>query len=415
MCPRSRFRPVFFWTAVVSATGVRHAWAQSRVEYKYEYYQEADDRTRVQTHGLWFETELDKRLVLRGQYVHDALSGATPNGGPPPAGTNAVPLSRFEDERNAGMLQGDIKLGRFNTSPQISYSEESDYRSLGVALTEAIDFNQKNTTLILGTSRNSDAVRGSNQIGFAYKNETLGMVGINQLLSPLSVLTVNFTMGYLDGYLNDAYKGVNFSVNYPNPVFDPTPFDVNLGEKRPRHRFKQIGYFGFTQYVPKLKGGADLSYRLYHDDWGVWGNTFQMEWNQKVGQRLVVTPLLRYHRQTAADFYGVRFAGDPLLPHGAQYALQSDGFTMLFNGDEGFPGDGLVGTVPAHPSYYSSDYRLSEMETWTYGLGVRIKLCENATLSLAYKRYETHGLDGITPKGQYPTAHAGTVGLSVSF
>ena len=400
--------------AILSAVATRHALGESRVEYKYEYYQEDGDRTRVQTHGLWFETELHTQFLLRGQYVHDALSGATPTGGPP-EGTNAVPLSRFEDKRNAGFLEGAIKYGRTTPSPQISYSEESDYRSLGMGVTESIDFNQKNTTLVVGLSRNSDSLRGSNQFDFAYKHETVAMVGINQLLSPLSVLTVNVTMGYVDGYLNDPYKGVNFFFNYPNPVFDPLPFDVNLGEKRPRHRFKQIGYVGFSQYVPKLKGGLDASYRLYHDDWGVWGNTFQLEWNQKVGSRVVVSPLFRYHRQTAADFYGVRFAGDPLLPDGGQYALQSDGFTLLFQGDEGFPGDGMVGLVPTHPSYFSSDYRLSEMETLTYGLGVRIKLCERASLFLAYKRYETRGLDGLTPGGQYPSAHAGTVGLGMTF
>ena len=400
---------------LITALAARKAQGQSRVEYKYERYQEDNDRTKVETHGFWFESELASKFTIRGQYVHDALSGATPTGGPPPAGTNAVPLTRFQDIRNAGFLEGAFKAGRTTTTPQVAYSEESDYRSLGLALTEAIDFNQKNTTLVLGISRNSDSLNGTYQRQYVYKNETSILLGINQLLSPLTVLTANLTFGYQDGYLNDPYKGVNFTFSYPNPAFDPVDFDVNLGEKRPRHKFKQIGYLGFTQSFPKLNGSADLNYRLHHDDWGIWANTIGLEWNQKLGSRVMLSPLFRYHRQTAADFYAVRFHGDPLLPDGGEYALQSDGVTVLFTGDEGFPGDGAAHSIPGHPNYFSSDYRLSALESFTVGAALRVKLCEHAYLSLAYKRYMMRGLDGITPKGQYPSAHAFTIGLGMDF
>ena len=178
---------------------------------------------------------------------------------------------------------------------------------------------------------------------------------------------------------------------------------------------KQIGFLGLTQYFQSLNGSADLNYRLHHDDWGIWAHTVGLEWHQKLGTRVLLSPLFRYHRQTAAEFYSIRFHGDPLLPDGGQYALQGDGFTMLFSGDEGFPGDGVAHSIPAHPNYYSSDFRLSELESFTLGAALRVKLCEHAYLSLAYKRYLMRGLDGITPQGQYPSAHAFTVGLGMEF
>jgi len=393
----------------------RPVWAQSRVEYRYEQYQEDNDRVQVQTQGFWFQTELPPHVVMRGQFVHDALSGATPNGGPPPPGSDAVPLAKFKDERNAGFLESAIRYGRSTTTPQLAYSEESDYRSLGVSLTEAVDFNSKNTTLIFGLSRNFDSLNGTFQRRFVYKGETVWLLGINQLLSPLSVLTVNLTLNYQDGFLSDPYKGVNFAFRYPNPVFDPTPEGVNLGENRPRHRFTPTGFINLTQYVPRLKGSADINYRVHHNDWGIWSHTLGLEWHQNLGPRVVLSPLFRYYRQSAANFYGVRFTGDPLLPQGAQYALQSDGFTLLFNGDEGFPGDGATGSVPGHPAYFSSDYRLSELETFTFGVGIRVKLWDQVSFLASYKRYEMRGLDGVTPTGQYPSAHAGTVGLVFEF
>ena len=44
--------------------------------------------------------------------------------------------------------------------PQFSYSQESDYASRGISLTHAYDFNQKNTTIVLGIAHNFDSVGG---------------------------------------------------------------------------------------------------------------------------------------------------------------------------------------------------------------------------------------------------------------
>jgi hypothetical protein len=66
----------------------------------------------------------------------------------------------MHDERFAGNLDTAIRYGRHTTTPQVSYSYESDYESIGLALNHAIDFNQRNTTLLLGVARNFDRVKG---------------------------------------------------------------------------------------------------------------------------------------------------------------------------------------------------------------------------------------------------------------
>lgn len=407
--------------------------AEDRVDYRYEDYSEDHGRIQIQTHAAYVEAELNSHVAVKGQFVYDAISGATPTGGPPAAGNPQVPLVDVSDIRRAGSLEAavsygeepDGKHGRFVTTPQVSYSKESDYESVGVALNQTINFNQRNTALTVGIAENWDELKGA-QHGFnnpERKDTTDFLLGVRQILAPRTVLTVNLTLGYARGYLSDPYKGVNFSYSYPIPLFDPDPVDVNWEEHRPDSRFRQVGYVSLLQYVDAVRGALETSYRLHHDDWGVVGHTLELAWHQKLGRRgrdmdpwVTLSPFFRFHHQSAADFYGVQFAGDPAFANGAVGAAQSDGFTILFADDPAFPGDATgTFTVPAHPKYYTSDYRLSQLNTFTYGLTADIRVHEHVSLTAGYKRYVMEGLDGVTLSSAYPSAHVVTVGATIWF
>ena len=100
---------------------------------------------------------------------------------------------------------------------------------------------------------------------------------------------------------------------------------------------------------------------------------------------LVVSPSARYYHQTAADFYGIQFPGDP------------------------------INDPDLVPGFYSADYRLSELETFTLGLEANIKLREHLDLHLGYQRYWMRGLDHETDQSTYPKANIFTVGLTYTF
>lgn len=406
----------------------RRMMASGRAEYRYEDYVEDADRMRVQTHSVWFEYELHTRLAIRGQYVNDALSGATPTGGPGVPDGPEVQLARMEDERNAGFIEADFKWGRTTTTPQFSYSHESDYESIGFSLLERIDFNQRNSTLILGFTRNEDRLKGFWLDDFRSKSTTDMLMGWSQVLNPRTIVTLNLTLGYAHGYLTDPYKGVNMTFDFPpfgpfdpsNPVLDLPPYGANAPELRPGRRFRQVPFISVTHYMEKIGAGVEGSYRFSNDDWGIQAHTFGVQWMQSIGKRVTLTPLLRYHRQSAADFYALRINSDPSFG-GLRYAVL-DGFPVAIEGDGFFEDvvlpnpDGFeIGTVPLPPAHYSSDYRLSRLETWTMGLGVSVMLRDWISVEAAYKRYVMNGLDRVTPGGSYPSAHVFTLGLGVRF
>lgn len=393
----------------------RRALGEDRVEYRYENYAEDRGRIGIQTHGVYFEKELTSKVVTHGQFVYDGISGATPTGAKMQPGATEVPTMHMEDERLAGSLDTAIRYGRHTTTPQVAYSHESDYESVGLALNHTIDFNQRNTTLLLGAARNFDRVKGRFQEDFQNKGTWDGIIGINQLLSPKTTLTVNLTLSYSDGYLSDPYKAVYFSFPYEDEALNVFP-DA-YPEKRPEHRFKQVGYVALTQFFDSVQGSGELSYRFHHDDYGIVAHTAQLAWFQKIGKQIVISPMIRYYQQSAADFYAPRFTGDLRYPDGTQLAYQNGSFIAEL-GEPEFPSDPTgydIVTVPAAPSYYSADYRLAHLDTWSYGIGISWKPTDWLSLNFGYRRYEMNGLDGVTLASAFPKANIFTVGLGIWF
>jgi hypothetical protein len=191
-------------------------------------------------------------------------------------------------------------------------------------------------------------------------------VGLVQLFGPKAYLTVNASVGFDHGYLADPYRGVMAENNFVQlDPSDPALFP----EKRPRHRNDQILYASWTQFITPLDGSLEISYRFFHDSWGIFSSTADLAWHQKIGKKIVVSPRFRYSVQSAADFYYVE------VPD----------FNHL-------------------PTYYSSDYRLSELATLAFGVDITYRISKHLSLDLGIMRYMMRGLDGVTSQSAYPDA-----------
>lgn len=376
--------------ALAFALPVLRATAEDHLDYRYEDYSEDGGRIHIQTHGGLFSTDIRPWLNLKGSFVYDSISGATPIGAPPLPGLSTVQKVNIEDIRRAGFVEPTFKFENHTITPQFAVSEEHDYQSFGVSLSHSIDLNEKNTTVTWGVSHQFDKVLpnpGESVTEPMRKDATDVLLGVTQLLGPTTIARFNLTLGYSDGYLSDPYKRVLFT---DFPYFDGQPYTV-WPEVRPDHRFRQVGYFSLQQYVEPLNGAAEASYRIHHDDWGIVAHTVELDWHQKITKYVTLSPLFRYYTQSAADFYAPSFPGDPSLP------------------------PGFDPTLPPIPRYYSADYRLSALETFTYGVNLSIRPHENFSLNFGYKRYEMFGTDNVTSPDQYPQAHVWTAGITLWF
>jgi hypothetical protein len=110
-------------------------------------------------------------------------------------------------------------------------------------------------------------------------------------------------------------------------------------------------------------------------------HTVELAWYQNIGKHVVLSPMFRYYYQSEAVFY---------------YEILPD-------------------TYATAPTYFSPDWRLSQMQTFTAGVNLAVKATKWLTLDASYKRYITQGLDGITSETAYPTANVFTIGARILF
>lgn len=442
--------------------------------YRHEFYREDGNRMSIDTDTVGWDIGLNSNVRLSGEMVYDAISGATPNGAPPQsqwpyvtrselvnanyqgiftaaindlanrsllqnglfgdpnsaaaysAYTNyiatdpsyaylhsqaaaaantaygaltnnpffrstSVPLQNLHDTRRAISFAVPLTWGIHQLTPEYAYSAESDYHSHSLALNYSIQLNQKNTTLNAGWSHNMDRVRDDLGI-WEGKVSDDALIGLNQLITSKSYCTVNLTYGQEYGYLSDPYRGVMalFSSD-PNNLLHGHETDPGNGstqnspgilmpEVRPRRRTKETIYVGYTQFVDKANGSFDLGYHFFHDSFGINAQTADAAWHQKIGRHFVLTPSFRYYYQTAASFYTI-FIPDAFRP----------------------------------PSAFSSDYRLSRLNTYSLSVALTYRIQKHVSLDVSYMRYVMQGLDGMTSQTAYPCANVYSIGARIWF
>ena len=362
------------------------ARAENSLSYKYESYQEADGRIAVQTRGAVIEQDLgtDMHLTLNG--VIDAITGATPTGVPAPAGSDQVPTTELHPERRkAWNADFSRQFPRINLSIGVGNSRESDYVSNGWSVNTLTDFNQKNTTLLAGFAGTDDKIKVFFQGPRARKHTNDVIVGVTQLLNPLMSVTFNLTWGRASGYLADPYRVVEKDTEVIPGVMLPLEF----GENRPNYREKWIGLVGLNRSFSELHGAIDATYRYYHDTFGTAAHTVDLAWFQHIGEKVILRPGFRFYTQTAADFY--------------YYTLNTTSISPIF------------GVLTRRAPYYSSDYRLSAMQTFNYGLKVIWKATDRLDLDAALEQYDMRGTDGVTPQSAYSRARVITLGGKISW
>lgn len=360
--------------------------AEDSVSYKFQDYHELDGRIGVKVHGVSIEKDFGTATRLKLEGIHDTIVGATPNGQPAPTGSDQVPLSKLEERRKAWSGEFSHQFPRVNLALGVGNSRESDYVSTGWSINTVTDFNQKNTTLLVGVAGTDDELDVFFQADRVDKDTNDVIVGVTQLLDPRTSVTFNVTWGRQRGYLSDPYKLVQKNTEIIPGVSLPLTF----GENRPTRREKWIALFALNRDFPEFHGTIDATYRFYHDTYETDAHTIDVSWFQRVGEKLILRPNLRFYDQSAAEFYYYRLDGTSIAP--------------VRNGPP-----------PTNGPFYSSDYRLSAMQTFTYGLKAIWKATDALHFDAAYERYDMRGTDRVTPQSAYARANILTLGAKFSW
>jgi len=356
------------------------ARAEDSIGYVYENYREEDGRISVITQSSSVNQDVGANGHLQLTGTIDAVSGATPTGRPAQPDSDQVALAEIESRRKAWNGDFSEQFQNVNVDAGFAESRESDYVSVGWSVNTLVDLNQKNTTLRAGIAGTSDRVEVIFNQGYLPKHTGDAILGVTQLLSPTTFMTVDVTLGRSSGYLSEPYKIVEKAVEIVPTVF----LDEEFAENSPNARSRESLYVALNHAFPALKGAVEASYRFYSDTYGITAHTLQLAWIQHLGPRVTLEPFFRFYTQTAARFY--------------VYDINTTSIS---------PARIPLGTAP----YYSADFRLSAEDTVGCGLKASWKVSDWMHLDASYERYAMRGRDGVTPDSAYPTAGISTMGV----
>ena len=197
--------------AALGFVAPRLARGADALTYKFQSWQEADNRIRVAAQYALAEKDLGTDMHLKVMGLIDSIAGATPTGELAQTPGAPVPLAHMEDLRRAWSVDLNRQFPRVGVSAGFAVSRESDYVSNGWSLNTVTDFNQKNTNLLLGYGHTSDTIMEP-KLGWTVDRHKTGsdyIVGATQLLNPNTTLTVNLSYGTAQGYMSDPYKIVS--------------------------------------------------------------------------------------------------------------------------------------------------------------------------------------------------------------
>jgi hypothetical protein len=217
----------------------------------------------------------------------DGVSGATKSAG---ASTGASSDIRKEIAAGISHTAGDWKL-----EGGYVISTENDYRSLTPSISVSKDFFQRNTTIAVGYSHNSDndlhAPSGSGK-----RDANNYAISITQVLSQWTVMQAGYTFSDAEGYLASGHRRIVVENGAEVPEYVP-------GERK-----REAFGIRIAQWLP-TNGAIHLSYRYYRDDWKINSNTYQILVYQYLLKSLLLRGEYRHYTQDGAYFYKDSYTG----------------------------------------------------------------------------------------------------------
>lgn len=363
-------------------------YAENYVAVEYLQYDENHNRVSVSAPSLTLSYDVGTDYNIKADFVHDAVSGATPTWKSDSGSGASAKSSRsgdytygnqsFSEARNAGSV---MITKRFENRDELyaglDYSRESDFDSKSISA-EYLHYTDTshNQSFNIGISYafneilsnvngteekenrryKDDDDENENEFdsdsGASQKEESYSLniqAGVSQVLNDHSALKLEAFTLLDDGYLTNPHANVVRNHNRTNQAL--------VTENRPD---KRRAYGATLHYITML--GESISfktnYRFYHDDWKINSHTFDTDIYYNLNKKITLGAGLRYYTQSEADFYH----------------KDKEFFT--------------------NETYASSDERLSAFDAKTYKASINFKQNSNISYNLGGEFYsQSTGLD----------------------
>lgn len=328
-------------------------------------------------------------LDVHVAYEADIVSGATEAIKSGPVADVVTEATKFSDTRHE--VRGGAQITRRDTHVAVDYSygTESDYRSMGLAVTAGADFLQKNTQLELQYARGFDHVcttdyqpstapsartrlDSSKGCFTSAPNRASRPVDLDtfqtawtQAWTPLFATQTVLTGALQHGFLGNPYRGVVI-----------TPTGQEALENHPANRARGALSLRGKYFIKPLSAAAGAGFRVYRDTWDIVGETFELEYEQYITQALRLLVHGRYYNQTGALFWSDDYTGgEPVTGPRGQYWTGDRELSPLSSilvggralfAAQGTPEDRLLGALLRFQGMASFDVLKTNLRSFTW-------------------------------------------------
>lgn len=286
--------------AAYSASSVAGVLPEDRADILYHRYQGGG--VTIDGPSVLVRKKFGEKFAASANYYQDMVSSASID--------VQLTASPYEEKRTQKSVSFDYLRGKSTYSAGLINSEESDYTADTTYFSISQDMFGDLTTVTMTYKRGwNDIFRNVRQTdgsrirdpGFTQQSDIRSYaLGVSQVLTRNSILSVNYEVITDEGFLNSPYRSVRF--------LDPTSprgYSFEAEVYPGTHTSNAIS--GRLKYYLPYRAALDGQYRFYRDTWGIVGHTVEAGYTQPKWKNWIFDAKLRYYRQDAADFYSDLF------------------------------------------------------------------------------------------------------------
>ena len=282
--------------AVFSAPSRTAVLPEDELDYEYNQYEGGGQHVVSKT---WLiRKKVGDSVDLSYTHLTDVVSGASID--------VQLSASPYTEQRTQDSVSAQYLHGKSTYSVSYSHSYEPDYTSNSAVFAISEDMFGDLTTVTMSFRRtwndvfkmlklaNGDKIHDPS---FGKKNmdERSYAVGLTQILTRNSILSLNLEVITDEGWISNPYREVAYLDPTSGKGFSLEP------EVDPNTRTSNAIGGDYKYYLP-WHAALDAQYRFFHDTWGITANTGQIGYTQP-WRKWTFDGSVRYYTQTGANFY----------------------------------------------------------------------------------------------------------------
>jgi hypothetical protein len=264
---------------------------------KHDYIEKG--RMEVNTSMFRIYNPIGNNTSIEATAFNEVISGASPEFVSNTSGNNIQVISSASiiEERDTGTLSlnHEFQDSYFTLSPNMSFSNENDYKSKTFSLSAEKESNMRNRSYLFSLSKTNDKISTNEGLTFDQRRSSNSIsLGITQVINPVSIYQTSITYSEGNGYYNDPYK--HSTSNNENLII------INADRRPENHsQFSWLNRFKWHYIEQGLTTGLD--YRFYNDNWDITSHTVKGNITYRYTANWSFDTSLRYYTQNAASFY----------------------------------------------------------------------------------------------------------------